>query len=95
MSLEPIKEMPEFEHDVDPMLLAKLNDAERYMVTNMSRMRQESRWVSEKTITAYNLAVKHDAFVEKYSSPLGLFFGLIGVLVVAVVTVLAQNALGK
>lgn len=95
MSLEQIKEMPDFDHDVDPMLLAKLNDAERYMVTNMSKVRQEVKWIAEKTIVAHNLAVEHEAFMKKYASPIGLFFALVGMGVVAFVTVLVQNVFGK
>lgn len=95
MSLEPIKEMPDFDHDVDPMILARLNEAERYMVTNMSKMRQEQRWIAEKTILAHNLAVEHDVFVKKYSSPISMFFGVLALVGTAVVTVLVEKALSK
>jgi hypothetical protein len=95
MTLEPIKEMPEFDHDVDPLLLAKLSDAEKYVVTNMSKMRQEQRWVAEKTIVAHNLAVEHEAFMRKYASPIGLFFALVGTAVVALITVIIEKAFGK
>lgn len=90
MSLEPIKEIPDFDHDVDPMILAKLNDAERYMVTNMSKMRQENRWLKERLVESYNVVVEHQKFHTRYASPIGLFFGFIGVVVVAVIGAVAQ-----
>lgn len=58
MDLKEIEKMPEFECDIDPVTLSKLDEGDRLLAESFSLLRQETRWVGEKTITAYNLAVQ-------------------------------------
>lgn len=61
MDLKEIDQMPEFECDIDPVTLSKLTPGDRLLAEAFSKLRQEVRWLGEKTIIAHNLAVQTQA----------------------------------
>lgn len=64
MDIKEIEKMPEFECDIDPVTLSKLTPGDRLLAEAFSKLRQEVRWLGEKTVIAHNLAVQtHERFV--------------------------------
>jgi hypothetical protein len=61
---EYIKEVPHFKHDLDDLTLSKLTDAEKYIVTALSEIRQHQRWNSEKVMESYNRGLNHEKLLS-------------------------------
>lgn len=58
MEIEEIKEVPEFDHDIEPNLYEMIPQKQRPLAETISKLRQEVRWGNQKTIIAHNLAVQ-------------------------------------
>jgi hypothetical protein len=77
MDLKEIEKMPEFECDIDPVTLSKLTPGDRLLAEAFSKLRQEVRWLGEKTITAHNLAVQTQASLMSLVKWCGATLGVI------------------
>lgn len=62
---EEIKEMPEFDHDIDPYTYGKIPPEFRDLAETISKLRQEVRWVGDKTILAHNLATQTAVMLKR------------------------------
>lgn len=58
MEIKEIDHMPEFECDIDPVTFSKLSSSDQLLAEAFSKLRQEVRWLAEKTVVAHNLAVQ-------------------------------------
>jgi hypothetical protein len=82
LDLEEIRDMPEFEHDIDPHTMSKLSESDRFMAVTLSKLRQEVRWTGERALLAYNLGVQNAKYIDSVKAP-SKFLLWIGALVVA------------
>jgi hypothetical protein len=58
MDIEEIKDVPEFDHDIEPNLYELIPLKQRPLAETISKLRQEVRWGTQKTIIAHNLGVQ-------------------------------------
>lgn len=91
--LKEIDSIPEFESDIDPHTLANIKTEEsRALAVYMSKERQRSRWVLERTIEAYNLGVRNANFLKKYAPAIMFVFWLGTVVIAALASEWARSA---
>lgn len=95
MDLHEIQEMPEFEADIDALTLSKLNEPDRLLAIGMSKLRQEVRWVGEKTIIAHNLSIQNARFIKRFGGPITLLFWALTAAGGALIAGGAEKWLGK
>jgi hypothetical protein len=64
MDIKEIDNVPEFECDIDPVTLSKLSEGDKLMAVSFSKLRQEIRWIGEKTVIAHNMSIQiHATFI--------------------------------
>ncbi len=98
--MDKIKEIPTFKHEIDDISLSKMTEAEKYIVTTISEMKQMVRWGCGVAMTAHNLAVEHQRMIDNlWRKPVLWFFGMLLFFasngIVALITVLVGNWLGS
>lgn len=80
MDLEETKGMPEFEHDIDSYTYSNIPEQYRALAETISKLRQEVRWLAEKTVIAHNLAVQTSVLAKRVAVGAG---GVVGTYLMA------------
>lgn len=58
MDIREIEGMPDFQHDIDALTWSRIPTDQHPLASTISQLRQEVRWVGEKTIIAHNLSIQ-------------------------------------
>lgn len=91
MDYREIEKVPEFRHDIDESLLAKLSpdDPLKSVLINSNIIRQQSRWSCDVALKAFNLSIQLEAKLERAQRWLMVL--VVGMLVAALVKFLLSK----